>query len=117
MWSVSANMDTFAPTPKKSRLLSVSLFGVPLVTACSRDGTAKLWHCGSGTCIGDIGARGGGVNGLALGWLGGQSAAGEVQPSGDGEMEVGTTGRLIALAGEDSLLSGHDIRQRETVSK
>ncbi|KAM6292696.1 proteasomal ATPase-associated factor 1-like [Porphyrio hochstetteri] len=84
------------------------------VLSCSRDGTARLWDCGSSSCLGVIADCGSPVNGIAVGAADSSLNLGssEKAPS---EREVGTEGKILLLAREDKKLQGVGLQSRQLV--
>jgi proteasomal ATPase-associated factor 1 len=78
----------------------------------SRDGTARLWDCGTGRCLDKLTSIRQPINSCSL-------SASEVvaqrNPSPPLEPECGTNDKLLALACGDRYLRGVDVRSRKSV--
>ena len=84
------------------------------IISSSKDGTVKLWDCGTAACIGEL-YNGSAVNGCAVidADTGGGGTGGTVTAAAAmHEAEVGTEGKLLLLALDNGAVSVVDVRTR-----
>eukprot|EP00300_Choanocystis_sp_HF-7_P006540 c14767_g1_i1.p1 GENE.c14767_g1_i1~~c14767_g1_i1.p1 ORF type:complete len:388 (+),score=69.50 c14767_g1_i1:34-1197(+) len=80
--------------------------------SCARDGVLKLWDCATSTAIDSISCASAALNSCDVGSL--ASLPGTQTGSKD-EREVGTEGKIAAVASDDGFVAVYDLRARSKV--
>lgn len=107
-----------------------TVVNTPHNTAVSRDGTARLWDCGSASCLGTIASTDKPIYSCSISASDLVGKRNPTQPLGNATLplatrylslshtdpECGTNDKLVALACGDRYLRGVDIRSRKKVA-
>jgi proteasomal ATPase-associated factor 1 len=83
------------------------------VLSSARDGTIRLWECGSASLIRTIGNYNCAVNKIALGLLPSESIIERKSNSELDSREVATNDKLVICVLEDGSINGIDLRSKE----
>ncbi|ESO93250.1 hypothetical protein LOTGIDRAFT_232701 [Lottia gigantea] len=84
------------------------------VLSCSRDGSVKLWDVGQQSCLTSFNECGGIVNSCCIGQPDNLYNLG-IPDLPTGEREIGTEGKMLLVACENSMLQGYGLQSRKKV--
>ncbi|KAF8778642.1 Proteasomal ATPase-associated factor 1 like protein [Argiope bruennichi] len=84
------------------------------IVSVSKDGSARLWDCGSGSCLHVLSKENGNINCCAISPVDIDVGVPENPPN---EKEVGTEGKLLLLGSESGFLKGVGLQSHQQIFK